>query len=222
MVTQVFIGFFSEGNTDTRFFESVVKRTFIDISFECNKDIDIELFPIKINKANLSFVEQVLKSSETGLKDFGIMTLCVHTDADNPTKDNTYNDKINPAKQHLSSLNENEYCTLLTPLVPVQMTESWMLADTELLKKEIGTTKSNSELGLNKEPEKITDPKNVIIEAIRISRQELTKRKRRDLSIDELYQSIGAKIELEKLDNLQSFRDFKEEIRKTYRTLNHL
>jgi len=77
-------------------------------------------------------------------------------------------------------------------------------------------------LGLNKEPEKITDPKNVITEAIRISREELTKRKRRNLSIDELYQSIGAKIDLEKLDNLQSFKDFKEEIRNTYRALNHL
>ena len=180
------------------------------------------MFPIKIDKANLSFIEQVIKSSETGLKSFGITTLCVHTDADNITKDNTYNNKINPAKQNLFSLNQDKYCTLLTPLVPIQMTESWMLADTELLKKEIGTTMSNSELGLNKEPEKITDPKNVISEAIRISRQESTKRKRRNLSIDELYQSIGAKIELDKLDKLQSFRDFKEEIRNTYRALNHL
>jgi len=222
MRPKVLIGFFSEGNTDVRFFESIVERTFINISYECNKDFDIELFPIKIDKTNLSFVEQVSKSSETGLQKFGITTLCVHTDADSPTKDTAYNGRINPAKQHLSTLNQDEYCTLLTPLVPVQMTESWMLADTELLKKEIGTTKSVNELGLNKEPEKIADPKNVITEAIRISRQELTKRKRRNLSIDDLYQSIGSKIGLEKLDKLQSFRDFKEEIRNTYRVLNHL
>jgi hypothetical protein len=219
MRAKVLVGFFSEGNTDARFFESIIEHTFIDISFECDKDIDIELFPIKINKANLSFITKVSESSKKG---FGMTTLCVHTDADDVTKDNTYNNKINPAIQHIITLNQDEYCTLLTPLVPVQMTESWMLADIDLLKKEIGTTKSINELGLNREPETITDPKNVIIEAIRISRQELTRRKRTNLSIDELYQSIGSKIELEKLDKLQSFRDFKKEIRNTYRALNHL
>ena len=38
-------------------------------------------------------------------------------------------------------------------IVPIQMTESWMLAEKELLKKEIGTDKTDIELGIHRDPE---------------------------------------------------------------------
>jgi len=68
----------------------------------------------------------------------------------------------------------------------------------------------------------LADPKGVIIEAINISRQEITKRRRRDLHINDIYQIIGSKIDLDKLGLLQSFQDFKNEIRSTFRYLNYL
>lgn len=222
MSRQVFIGLMSEGTTDNRFLESVVKRTFEEIGFDCNGDIEIDVRFISIDKTGLGFVEQVLASSKKGIEEFGIMILCVHSDADSATDLNTFQNKMIPAKNEIDTKDENEYCKIITAIVPVQMIEAWMLADKELLKKEIGTNKTNNELNINRQPEDIANPKTVIEEAIRIARAEFTKRKRKDLTISELYLPIGQKITIEKLNTLPSFLKFKDSIRKAYRDLNYL
>lgn len=218
---QIFIGLITEGSTDNRFLESVAKRTFEEIGFDCNGDIEIFVTPLAINKTNLGFTDYVLHASKQGVKEFGISVLCVHADADDIDDTNAYNYKIIPAKEILKDFDKDEYCTLLTPLIPVQMIEAWMLADKELLKKEIGTTKSDSDLGINRFPEQLRDPKAVIENAIRVSMEHLPKR-RRGLNIGELYQPLGQKINLEELDKLDSYKKFKEEIRQTYRDLNYM
>ena len=101
------------------------------------------------------------------------------------------------------------------------MMEAWMLADTELLKSEIGTTKSDNDLGINRDPESIADPKTVIEEAIRIAQSDLPKRRQR-LTISDLYAIIGDKIGLDRLSLLNSYLRFQEEVRNTYRTLNYM
>lgn len=222
MTKQIFVGLITEGSTDNRFLGSVVKRTFDDIGFECNGDIELYLFPIEIDKTGLSFSELVIKSSKKGFDDYGIMVLCIHTDADGDSDSRMVQTKIAPAIAELETKNENEFCKIITVLIPVQMIESWMLADRELLKSEIGTTLSDNELEINHFPESISNPKQTIENAIRIARAELTKRRRRDLSISELYQPIGQKISINKLDLLPSYQKFKNSIRKAYKTLNYM
>ncbi len=218
---QIFVGLITEGSTDNRFLESVAKRSFEEIGFDCNGDVEIFVKPLSISKSNLGFVDYVRNASKHGVDEFGISALCVHTDADDIDDTNAYKYKIFPAKELLKDLDNFEYCTLLIPLVPVRMIEAWMLADKELLKKEIGTTKSDVELGINRFPEQIRDPKAIIENAIRISMEHLPRR-RRSLNIGELYQPLGQKISLEELDKLDSYKKFKEEIRQTYRDLNYM
>ena len=220
MAKQIIIGFVTEGTTDTRFMESIIQRTFEEIAFECTTDVDISLYHIELSKVGLDFIEFVKNSAKIGNEQFGIMTLCVHTDADADSAVQAYQYRINPAITYLGNSEFNEI--ILTPLVPVQMMESWLMADKELLKKEIGTNKPDVELGIFKNPEQYADPQAIISEAIRIARQELTKRKRRDLKIEDLYQNMGQKISLKKLDYLNSYVGFKDEVRKTYRTLNYM
>jgi len=219
MIHQIFVGLMSEGNTDNRFLESVVRRTFEAIGFECKGDVEISVESLKIEKIGLDFVEQVIKASEEGFKKFGITVLCVHTDADNNSDLLAFENKINPAVNKLKITN-TDMCKIITPVVPVRMIEAWMLADKDLLKNEIGTNKPDSELKIDRDPEAISDPKKTIENAIRFARQELTKRKRKDLTISELYQPIGQKIGIDKLDSLKSFKKFKEAIRKSYQELN--
>lgn len=218
---QIFIGLITEGTTDTRFLESITKRTFEEIGFDCNGDIEVFVKTLKVNKSKLGFVDYILKASRQGVEEFGIMSLCVHSDADDMDDTNAYKYKIIPAKEKLDAVDKDLYCTIITPLIPIQMIEAWMLADTILLKKEIGTSRTDSELGLNKSPERIGDPKALIENAIRISMENLPKR-RKSLSIGELYLPLGQKISLKELNKLASFRKFKEEIRQTYRTLNYM
>jgi hypothetical protein len=220
MTKQLVVGLFTEGSTDIRFLESVVERTFSESLFQCSGSFELSVFPIRISKSGLNFVEQVLEASKSGIESYGIILLCVHSDSDSQDNTNALM-KIENTKQALEKQNDS-YCKLIVKLIPIQMTEAWMLADSKLLKFEIGTDKSDNELGINRNPERISDPKSVIKEAIRISRQEITKRRRRELSISELYLPLGQKISLQLLENLQSFRDFKESIFDALFQLNYL
>jgi len=170
----------------------------------------------------MGFVDQVVTASRKGISENGIMILCVHTDADDENDSEVFLNKIVPAQNAIVSKNDIEYCKVLTFVVPVQMIEAWMLADKDLLKRELGTDKTDNELKINKRPEQISDPKLVIEHAIRIARQNLTQRRRNDLAISELYLPIGQKISIKKLDSLPSFQKFKESIRMAFRQLNYM
>ena len=97
-----------------------------------------------------------------------------------------------------------------------------MLADKELLKREIGTEKSDNELQIHRHPECIANPKESIETAIRIAREGLTKKRRKDLTISELYLPIGQALDLEKLEVLSSYQDFKSNIKEAFRKLHLL
>ena len=105
--------------------------------------------------------------------------------------------------------------------MPVYETEAWMLADKGFFKSEIGTKLSDSELKIHRNPESIARPKEVIEEAIRISRKQLTKKRREALTISDLYSALG-QVELEKLEKLESFRDFQSNLEHAFRKLNLL
>ena len=223
MTKLIFAGLFTEGSTDVRFLESIVRKALEDVAFECQGQIETEVKTIEINKTGLGFVEQVLLASKKGIDDYGIMFLCVHTDSDDDTDRRVMESKIIPALNSLNNQNESEYCKILVSVIPVYMTEAWMLADKDLLKNEIGTELSNIDLGIHAMPESITKPKEAIINAIRIVQSDLTRRKRnRGLDISELYQIIGQKLELSQLENLESYRKFKESLKRAFRELGFL
>ena len=221
MVVQIFIGLATEGTTDIRFFESIVRRTFQEIALqECRPDIDIDIRRLNTKKTGLSFTEYVKQASYDGVKDFGMMVLAIHADADKETYGGRKKYNIDPAQEELDKQGD-DYCKILTPVIPVRMMEAWMLADKELLKSEIGTTKSDNDLKINRDPETIADPKAVIEEAIRIAQSDLPKRRQR-LTISDLYAIIGDKISINKLLSLDSYQKFQDEVRATYRTLNYM
>jgi hypothetical protein len=217
---QLLIGLYTEGPTDIRFLKSVIKRSFEEICYECPGDMEIfDIQEINIDKS--SFTEDVINASRKGVKDFGIMILCVHTDADDNSDNNAYNNKINPALTEIEKTAE-DICKIIVPLVPVQMTEAWMLADKELLKKEIGTHKNDTELDIYKNPEQYSDPKDVIKNVIRIASQERTRRHRKDMTISDMYLSIGQAISIDKLKQIASYNKFQENIRNALKQLNYL
>ncbi len=215
MIKQLFIGIYTEGPTDDRFLESITKRTIEEVAFTCPGDFDIELFPIKIQKSGLSFIEQVLEAIRTGVDEFGIMALCVHTDADYEDDSVAMENKIKPLLDEINTQGD-EFCKVVIPIIPVYMSEAWMLADKNLLKNQIGTSKSDRELGINKDPETVADPKYLINEAIRIAIADLGKRRRRALFIKDLYLPIGQSIALDQLAALSSYRKFKKNVEQAF------
>lgn len=217
----ILAGLFTEGATDNRFLSSVVERTLEDIAFDCTGDIETKVEIITINKTNLNFNEQVLEASRIALDKFGILLIFVHTDSDNFNDEIIFQSKILPAQELLSAQDESVFCKNMVAIVPIKMTESWMIADKELLKSEIGIDKTDAELGIHSNPESIANPKTLIEQIIRISKEDITKRKRnKGLNISDLYQIIGQKIELSELEKLSSYAKFKEALIHKLKELN--
>ncbi len=217
MIHNVLAGFFAEGNTDHRFLGTVIRRVFENVALEFNDPVEI-LDVVRLDSSAGGFVEQAVDVARRGLFDYGISVLCIHTDADQETNAVAMANKINPALQVIASA--DDVCKIIVPVIPVHMMEAWMLADTELLKKQIGSPKTDQQLGLHRHPETIANPKAVIEEAIRIAREDMPKRRRTELKRNDLYQPIGSAISLDKLAYLPSYQVFCENARQAFRALN--
>jgi hypothetical protein len=217
----ILAGLFTEGTTDVRFLSSVVERTLIDVVFDCAGEFETKVEVITINKSGLNFNQQIIEASRFAFDKFGVVFLFVHTDSDATTDDLIFKSKIVPAKENLL-LQDDRHCKHIVAIVPIQMTESWMLADKNLLKEEIGIEKTDAELGIHVNPEAITNPKSLIENIIRLSKEDLPKRRRnRGLNISDLYQIIGQKIEISELEKLPSYVKFKNSLIDKLRELNY-
>lgn len=213
------IGFIAEGSTDVRFLEQVIGRTFRDITLDCSSQI--EVYPpqyIKVSKQGI--VPYILEASSQA-NEQGAMVLCVHSDADDANETNTWHNRLSPAFKAVNDADNNR-CKILVGIVPVHMTEAWMLSDKELFKNEIATTLTDVELGIERHPEQIADPKAAIEEALRRAQAHRTKRRRSDLSIADLYAPLGQSIPLAKLEVMASYQAFKERAKAALRLLNYL
>jgi hypothetical protein len=220
MIQQLIVGFATEGNTDNRFLESVIQRTVEWLTFyECAGQIEV-LPLISLSKERGAFTEVVDQYSRKAFES-GVMILCIHTDADANTDENAFRHKITPAFEQVMAQNEEVHCKNLVAIVPVKMTEAWMLADIELLKQQLGSNHRDLDLGIHSTPDDYANPKAAIKEAIRLALENVSPR-RRDLAISELYTPIGQKIALAKLRKLKSFCKFEEAVRVGLRKLHYL
>ncbi len=211
------IGLHAEGTTDHKFYKPLIERTIKDIVLDYDGDIEIYSIVEIPKTTGTSYKKDVLKAAITAY-DSGLKCLILHCDADANTANNTMQHKIDPALEYVKNHakpDSTKICTNLVPLIPVYMTEAWMLSDLELLKEEIDAIHiSNADLGFTKKPEQYSDPKNIIISAMRIAVQSKAKH-RRKADITELYTTLANKIPLDKLRLLQSYQDFYSALKKT-------
>jgi hypothetical protein len=221
MPIQLYIGFTVEGTTDTRFLTQIIQNVFEDIAFDCRTDVVIEDVRT-INVSKDGFNEMMLNASKQAAES-GITVLCIHADADAKNIEDVMKFKIRPFVNELNSLNPDDYCKAIVPVIPIQMTEAWMMADKELLKEKIAAKgKRDSDLGLEKPPEAYADPKKAIIDAINIARAGKTKRRRKELTIDDLYDEMGQSITLPKLRKLESFCAFEQNVKSAFKLLGYI
>ncbi|MGV8092309.1 MAG: hypothetical protein AB2L24_10645 [Mangrovibacterium sp.] len=214
------IGFITEGTSDVRFLQNIIHRTFQEVSFDCFGEIEVfEPEVLYVNPDN--FTGEVFEAAKTA-EDKGLLVLCVHADADFDSDTRVLANKITPAFNGVLDSVER-ICKNLVAIIPVQMTEAWMLASKDLFKEEIGTNKSDHELGIDRFPESYADPKAAINNAIRTAFADMRRRQRsRQLAIRDLYQPMGQKTDIEDLERLPSFRKFKLAVIEAFRKLQYI
>ena len=212
------IAYTTEGTTDKRFLGNIIEKTFESLLFESNMEIEIHP-PVHVTEKGETFKE-IIKSVAIKFNFFHV--ICVHCDSDNPSVDSVLQNKINPAFRLVH--NTENACNNLVAIIPVQMTEAWMLVDIDLFLREINTDKSCNELNLPcraSQIERIANPKTRIEEAL-INAQSNISRRRNKLKIAELYTPISQKLSLQKLEQLPSFRVFKNNVKRSLIKLNYL
>ena len=218
---QIIIGYTTEGKSDCKFLEDVILRTFQEIVYECPRSVEILNVIYIPKKHGLTYDEEVKTAAKEAFN-IGANILCVHSDADDCSDIMRFHTKIDPAFAYVNDSDDNDICRCLVPIVPIYMIESWMLADKQLLKAEIGTNMSDGELRINVVPETCSTPKDLISDAIRIARQQLPQRRRKDLTIHDLYISMGYGVDLNILSGLSSYSIFRLAVRRALQSLNLL
>ncbi len=213
------IAYSVEGPTDVRFLQNIIQRTFEEVALLCVGDVEVfEAMPIS-NPKKGNFMDNAIEIARQA-DEMGINVLCIHTDADSDSDENAFSHKINPAFDAILK-SKLPICKNLVAIVPIQMSEAWMLADRGALKSELGTQKRDADLGIARKPETVADPKFAIAEAIRLAQTDKPK-KSRCITISDLYQPIGQKIRLEVLDTLPSYLKFKTSVTDALKKLNYI
>ena len=216
---QLFIGLIAEGTTDVRFLKSVIFKSIQELSWQC--DNQVEIFDIReITAEGNGFVEKMLNASQSAWQNYGISALCIHADSDARSLDAVMQNKFAPFFLALNNMPEEDYCKFIIPTIPIQMIESWMLADKALLKHLINAKEmSDASLGIEKLPESYADPKSVIENAIRKAMSEQPKKKRNQIGIADLYEILGNRLSLESLRTIPSFVHFEKSVIQVFKDM---
>ncbi|RYX83698.1 hypothetical protein EON73_03730, partial [bacterium] len=102
----VTIAYTTEGSTDRRFLESIIKKTFEEVAFKCLGSVEV-YDPVYIRTAKsgtfIGDIELLLKEAFK----IGINIVCFHVDADDKTDHNVFHHKIEPIGFLLEKLGDD-------------------------------------------------------------------------------------------------------------------
>ena len=213
------IAYAGEGGTDEKFLANIILRTFEDVVIETKNYIEIH-DPVYIDKKGESAIDKIMYVAERAE---GFHVLCFHADADDENDKKAFEERINPGFSVVEK-SEKAVCKNLVAIVPVHMTEAWILADFDAFKDEIGTEKTNNELGLPikiSQIEKLTNPKEIINDAIKIAFENYSSR-RNIPRIGEIYIPLSQRIRIDSLKNLPSYLKFRDAVKNALIKLNYI
>lgn len=214
------LGLYAEGTTDHLFLSSVIQRTTQKLMLQheqINTDPSVIVIQLTADQKK-DRQESILQAARDAS---GYHVLIIHADADDPEPHRARVERIEPGLKLVQKAQE-DVCKDLVPIIPVQAIEAWILADYELLLSEIETNLSSHNLGIPekaKQVEKISKPKQRLEEAVRKAYANRPKRQQ-EADIYFLYQPMGEKISLERLNQVPSYQQFVNELTEMLKKLN--
>jgi hypothetical protein len=215
----VAVALYAEGITDQLFLLEVIRRAAKqNLNQSGQQYIDVKpVDPISFKKTGMKQDECILQAARLA-SNYNI--LIVHADADHRTADRALNERFYPGHLRVQQA-EEEVCRCVLPIVPVQMTEAWMLADPEALRAALGTSKSAQELGLPlkaKLVEADPDPKQTL--KIIVGKANTHRSRRQNLEVHTLYTFLGRKVDLSRLRDVPAYQRFVHDLVNAFRTIN--
>ena len=216
---------YAEGPTDKRFLPTVIQRTAADLLAHQGRQVTDVLLPtiLEATPRQSRAADNVLIVARQA---HGYHILFIHADADAPTRERAYTERIAPGLERIAAARENEesVCHDVVPVIPVQMVEAWLLADADALRAVLGTELNSEQLGIPASAQQIegmANPKEHLTEIIRTIYASRTRR-RRSFDVGELFQPLGEQIRLEQLRRLPAYQTFGADLTNALIQLNFL
>lgn len=218
---QLVVALFAEGRTDERFLPVVIQRT-ADWILRQRALTLVEVLEPETMEPDSEAGNQAERILSVARKAAGYHALIVHADADAPTREDALAHRIEPGWQLVREA-ENQICRALLPIIPVRMTEAWMMADVEAFRQVVGTDLPADQLGFPNQPhevESIQDPKQEL--GVALNQVFTGQRRRRKVNLGQYYEPLARRIRMEVLERVPAFRAFADDLTELLQRLSFI
>lgn len=219
------VALYVEGPADERFLPIIVQRAAQELLLHEGRSITDVLQPyvVKPSRPQQNQAETILAIARQCT---GYHALIIHADADHDSPEPALRERITPGcdlivRAHAAG---EKVCDVAIPLVPVRMTEAWMLADGDALRNVLGTSQTNDQLEIPNrahEIERDATPKQTLALVIKHALAARPQRRRRIKRAD-LDEPLARQIALERLAGLPSYRQFVADLRQALQQLGFI
>ena len=215
------VALYAEGDTDHLFLPPVIQRS-VEIIMNAKgcKEVEIpeKIRSILFEKKGLGQEECIQEAARRAAR---ADLLVVHCDADAPTSVKALQERYDPGYKLVQQTSE-KICKSLIPIIPIRMTEAWMLAaEYELFKRTLLASVNAYELGLVskvKQVESDPNPKQTLKQIAQKARAHLPRR-HREIDYRQIYIDFGLYISLERLSHVPSYKQFVDDLTTALRSL---
>lgn len=208
---QLILALYAEGRTDERFLPVIIQRAADQILRQYTIAPVEVLEPLSLEAGSEADdrAECILSVARQA---HGYHALIIHADADAPANGDALQYRYEPGRQ-LVEASEDDVCGDLLPIIPIRMTEAWMMADFDAFQDVVGTGLSADDLGFPNRPhqvETIQDPKHEL--NIALSRIFSGRRRRRKAHLGQYYEPLARHVRLDELKRVPAFRQFTRDL----------
>ena len=219
-MTALVLALYAEGHADEGFLPVVIQRTAEQVLARRGRTIVDVLEPISLNHTiDRQFPTRVERMLEAARRASGYHALIVHADADYPSPDRALLERFIPGQTRVRQARQAQesVCEHLVPIIPVQMTEAWMLADPDALREVIGVHLAAEALGTPAHPHQVEsdpDPKQTLNAVIQNALAQRSRRRRR-IALGSVYEPLARQIDLAKLGSVPAYTQFVTDLTQT-------
>lgn len=219
-MTALVLALYAEGHADEGFLPVVIQRTAEQILAQRGRAVVDVLEPISLNHTiDRQFTTRVERMLEAARRASGYHALIVHADADYPTRDRALLERFIPGQTrvHQARQAQESVCEHLVPIIPVQMTEAWMLADPDALREVIGVNLTTNAIGAPMHPHQVEsdpDPKQTLNAVIEKALAQRARRRRR-IALRSIYEPLARQISLARLIGVPAYQQFVADLTQT-------
>lgn len=204
------LALYAEGPTDERFLSIIIQRTAYQLLRQ-HKEVQVDVF-LKALSPEPDVKDRGECILSVARKAHGFHALIVHADANAPTADGALQYRFESG-QKLVQENEKDTCRDLLPIIPIRMTEAWMMTDVEAFREVVGTDLRAEDLEFPARPhqvEAIQDPKHEL--NVALSQIFTRRRRRKKARLGQYYEPLARHIRLHRLGNVPAFQQFANDL----------